>query len=100
MAATNDPDATESWRRLFNGKHRFERPREGVFRDTTAEACRCGSALNLPGEQRSTRDRRSPRGSLRWRDWRHLLAENQPFSAVLHHHPANEISHHAGLRLT
>jgi uncharacterized damage-inducible protein DinB len=35
MASAPDTSATGSWRLLINGKTRFEKPREAVFRDMT-----------------------------------------------------------------
>jgi uncharacterized damage-inducible protein DinB len=35
MTTTTDPDASEPWRLLFNGRQRFERPREVAYRDMT-----------------------------------------------------------------
>ena len=32
---TNDPDATQPWRMLFNGRVIFTRPREAAFQDMT-----------------------------------------------------------------
>ncbi len=35
MASTADTSATQPWRFMMNGKVRFEKPREAVFRDMT-----------------------------------------------------------------